>query len=242
MLEYYRAKWRLRKLIRYWSEYRDLVVQSVGSREITVAVENRFLEIKADMAKLLQLLEEAAPSSMAAEARREIGAMTNLLKSHIKLSNDAATEQWVREEFSRIWHDHFIFLNRLTGVRLGHKRAANPRASAAVPESGSKKWLPRSLAAKRRLHFAATVLVLAVVVIGVVQGFGVDRLASGRFVVQNQSSVGQALESVLNAGNGAAMNVVRFFDPVVAAYGQTWTLVLLGSLLLGGFLWFFARG
>lgn len=241
MLEYYRAKWRLRKLIRCWTEYQETVVQALGDSDTNGRIESRFLSLKAHMAMLLQQLEDSLPASMAAEARREIDSMTNLLKSHRNLGNDAATEQWVRKEFGQLWHEHYIFLNRLLGVRLGHKRQNPNRAAPTAPSGSRKRWAPFTSATRRRLRLVGTLAVLCVVVVMASWIFGIHHTAGGRFVVDNDSGFGNFLESALNSAGGVSSVVVGFFDPVVDAYGSTWTLIMVGVLLLGSSLWIFAR-
>lgn len=241
MLEYYRAKWRLRKLIRCWTEYQETVVRALGEEGPTDRIESRFLTLKAQMAMLLQQLEDALPASMAAEARREIDAMTNLLKSHRNLGNDAATEQWVRKEFGQLWHEHYIFLNRLLGVRLGHKRVNPGRTAPTAPTGARKRWIPRTASTRRGMRLVGSLAVITVVVVMFSWIFGIHTVPGGRFAVDNESGFGNFLETVLNAAAGVFSEVVDFFDPVVLAYGPTWTLVLVGVLLLGTGLWVFAR-
>ncbi len=240
MFEHVRARWRLKSLIRLWMAYHEIVSQVVGMEEIPLSEQKRFLTIKARIATLLQHLEQSLPTEMAGEARQEIADMTNLLKRHISLDNDPAQVTWVRKEFGQIWHEHYIFLHKLMGVRLGGaelQRARPVPATAKMPRRlfrGISPW-------PHRLRVVAVLVVIAAVGFAMKAIFGVSKIPGGRFAVENESGFGNFLENALNAGNSLAMQLAGFFTPVVDAYGMTWTYVLLGVLVLGFGYWTLAR-
>ena len=111
MFESFRASRRFRKLIRSWIEYRDLIERFEGAKGVTDGHEKRFLALKARIASLLPAVSVRAPGSMEREAQRQTMLMTALLNRHRTLRLEEPVSDSAREEFSRSWHEHYIFLN-----------------------------------------------------------------------------------------------------------------------------------
>jgi hypothetical protein len=136
MLEFWRAKWGLQRLIDSWTEYHTLVADALRSDQVTWDKEGPFLELKATIASRLLALENAAPPEWADETRREIGDITELLKGHVTLRQKCADENWDPDGFDRVWHGHYIFLNRLKGMSL---RRPKPEPTTERSESTESK-------------------------------------------------------------------------------------------------------
>ncbi len=239
MFDTWRSKWRLRALTECWLRYRELVIQSLKSEYSTPEQENDFLRLKARLAAKLQSLEESLPASAGEESSREIAQITDLLKRHTSPRFKGSGEPWDLEEFDRNWHEHFIFLSKLKGMRLVEERARPKRRGAAVPTGIEKRWLPSSLSLRRPIRFAlhAALVVLIIYLLG--SALGVRTGEGGRFIVDNPGSFGNAVQNVLNA---LASLWSGIFGPIAATYGVLGTVMLLAVFLLAVGYWVHLRG
>ncbi|MFO7653325.1 MAG: hypothetical protein R6X25_05815 [Candidatus Krumholzibacteriia bacterium] len=246
MLESYRARNRLGRLIGDWREYREVVAAARGI-EVTSEQENGFRELEARIASRLRSVQDLVPAMAADEARREFAAMTDLLKRQRSLKEAASAESADPEGFERFWHEHYIFLNQLKGLELG--RAADRtngrrRAAAAVPGGTEKRWgRLRDFPVKRAARWLAIVAVLAIVGHLTIVGMGLRyNTVIDRFVTDSQSGVALVIQDALNSVLDFFAGVVRFFDPVILAYGPAWAAILFVILALSVAYWMFVRG
>ncbi len=247
MLTRIRARWKLRRLIKNWLLYRDEVLKSTQSEGQRANEKGSFLKLKANLATELQGLTELIPADAAFSARKEIAEIIGLLKRDPNLRLVDPPEKWDfstwdQQNFERLWHGHYIFLNELKGLRWGRKPAGRSGPPKTVLAGGGGGWNPPAFAVGGAFRVVLVLACLALVVYLVGWGFGVTRDDSGRFVSANQTFVGRALESVANFAVGAWEGAVRFFHPVVETYGDTLTIALFGVLLLVIGYWLFARG
>lgn len=246
MLEGYRAQRRLQQLIHDWREYREFVVAARG-HEIGPEQEERFRELEAKIATRLRSVSDVVPYVAAEEARREFGAMTDLLKRQRSLRDAASAQESDPDGFDRFWHEHYIFLNQLKGVPLGRQddgRPGAPRRAAAVPGGTERRWRRlNSFPAKRIGRLLSIVIFLAVIIYVTVFGLGLRYDSpSGRFIADSQLGVAKVVQNVMNWILDVWLDVVKFFDPVIIRYGPLWTSVLFILLALTVGYWMFVRG
>lgn len=241
MLESFRDWWRLRELIRGWVEFREIVVSSLGAQSVTSEQEERFMRVKARIASRLPFLAAAGSGLMAQEAQKQVGYMTDLLNRYRTLRIEAPPGARDREEFDRIWHQHFIFLNKMKGVQ----RAPAPHYSghgAAVPTGMPRHRARRRMPGLGLLGFVFKLGIFALVIYLIGRAFGIRWDQSGRFVAEKPQTLGGAGSNV--AGGLAAVwgGFLHIFDPVILAYGPFFTVVLVVVLLLAVGYWVFIRG
>ena len=242
MLDSFLDWWRLRELIRSWVAFREVVMGSLGSQTITPEQEERFMRVKARIASRLPLLTSAASGPLSQEAVKQVGLMTELLNRYRTLRQDVPPTQRDREEFDRIWHHHFIFLNKVKGAPRAAARTYVGHRGAAVPTGMPHHRIRRRLPGAGLLSFVFRLGVFGLVIYLIGRGFGIRWDQSGRFVAEQPQSLGAAAH---NVGGGLAAvwgALVHFFDPVVLAYGPFFTVVLIVVLLLTIGYWVFIRG
>jgi hypothetical protein len=241
MLDAIRDWWRLRELIRSWVEFREIVASHLGAQVVAPEQEERFLRVKARIASRLPFLTEAASGPIAQEAQKQVGFMTELLNRYRTLRLEAPPGQRDREEFDRIWHQHFIFLNKMRGVR----RTPAPRYSrhgVGVPTGMPRHRSSRRLPGLGLLGFVFRIGIFAIVVYLIGRAFGIRWDQSGRFVAERPQSLGGVGNNV--AGGVATLwgGFIHFFDPVIMVYGSFVTVALVVVLLLAVGYWVFVRG
>lgn len=242
MLEPFIANWKLRDLIRKWTTFHQVVMASRGAADVAPEQERRFLDLKASIAGRLPVLTTAVPLSLAPEALEEARQMTEMLNRFRTLKTEAPPAAGEKAEFDRLWHRHFIFLNKLKGAPLAHKPFRVVGRTGATPTGMPRHRIHRSIPGAHLLGFVvrAGIVFLFIYVLG--RAFGLRWEPGGRLgaeVPANApalgSNVGGALASVWGG-------VIHFMDPVVAAYGPVITLVFVGIVLLGIGYWVFVRG
>jgi len=242
MLDSVRAKARLRRFIKGWVTYRDLVLDCLGKRETTAEQEQRFLKLQARLASQVPWLTSVVPPNLGQEAQRQLTQVTELLSRYRSLRAESLTGQREREEFEREWHEGFIFLNKLTGVQLPGSKQPAKRLGAGVPRGLSQHTRRQRGPVVRFLGFLLRVAVVFVAIYLVARGLGLRWTAEGRFTpVLPESFIGWW--SGVQGGLGDIWGRIAFFaQPLIAVYGPTVTIILFAVLLFAIFYWAFLRG
>ena len=237
------AKAKLNRVIRNWVAYRDVVLNWLGSREVSPEQEEHFLALKARIAKQLPWLTSVIPPSVGPEAQRNLAMMTDLLNRFRSLKIETVSGQRVREEFDRDWHESFIFLNKLTGVRLA-ERPAMPQMRRF---KGAPSGMPHHRMHRRRsagLSFIGMLFRLVIFVFILflfLRGFGVT-WASGKAHLNFPATTAEFWSNVKAAVGPLWAHLLTFFQPAIDVYGPLATLVLLALGLFAIFYFVFVRG
>jgi hypothetical protein len=242
MLGSYLDWWRLRGLIRSWVEFREIVLNHLGAREVTAEQEGRFMRVKARIASRLPLLSASALGPLAGEAQKQVGLMTDLLNRYRTLKLEAPPGQREREEFDRIWHQHFIFLNKMKGVPRVQERVHTMRAGSGVPTGMPRHKLRRRMPGAGLLGFVVKLGIFAAVIYLLGRAFGIRWDEGGRFVAEKPQTLGGAGQNVVGGLHSIWGGFAHLFDPVVLAYGPVFTIVLVVVFLLAIGYWVFIRG
>ncbi len=238
MLQSLRAKLRLRALRRLWVRYHDVAIAAFDSDTVTAGQERAFLALKAKIAARLQFLPETVSRGLDAEVRREVDAITDLLKRHRSLASGNDGTPWTREEFDRLWHGHYIFLSKLKGTPLGGPATPKPKRGDVAPSGLGKRWVqPRRGRRVFRIVLRIAVVVLVAFIVGSALGVQLDGV--GRLALDVPDSYRQALDNVTGAASGVWLG---FVGPLVSTYGMVVTVFLLGILVLLSGYWVFLRG
>lgn len=242
MLEPYIAKWKLRDLIRIWTEFHQVVMAGRGATDVAPERESRFLDLKARIAGRLSMLTTAVPSSMAQEAQEEVRQVTEMLNHFRSLKTESPPAPGEKAEFERLWHRHFIFLNKLKGVPLGHKPSRVVGRTGAAPTGMPRHSVHRSIPVARLLGFLVRAGIVCLVIYLLGRAFGLRWQPGGHLgadIPADAPALGRNIGGAIGSLWGGALH---FMNPVVAAYGPIITLVFVGILLLGVGYWVFIRG
>jgi len=242
MFESFRANQRYRKLVRFWIGYRDMVQRFEGAKGVTDSHEKRFLRLKARIAGLLPVLESRAPASMAREAQRRTMLMTDLLNRHRSLRREEAPNEKEREEFSKTWHEHYIFLNQLKGVPVVREKSDAPKRPKETPTGIPGRRIRRSSPVLRFLGFVLRVGVVGVAIYLLGRAFGFHWGEARGLQVDAPTSVSGVGANVWHALQSVWAGLVSFLQPVIGTYGLEATIALVGILLIALGYWFFIRG
>ncbi len=252
MIERITGWWRLRSLIRCWSEFRDSVALSGGGSGITDRQEKAFLHLKAKIASLMPVLVSAVPGSMAVESKKHFGQMTDLLNRYPSLRRDGPGQR-ESDDFEKSWHHHFIFLNTLRGVIF--RRASHaPSTTAAEVPTGMRAvptGMPRHSIHRPPVRIPSivigsigflvrlAVLVLILYIMGRTFGVHWTHGHLSMSLPTGYAGLGHNFSAAINSLLGDATG---FLHPVVTAYGPYWTIGLVGVVLLAlGYLMFIRR-
>jgi hypothetical protein len=232
--------WRLRSLIRYWSEFRNLVLQCGEATEITPLQEETFLRLKARIASRLPHLTTGVPGALAPEAKRHQALMTDLLNRHHSLKVVVPRTDQQREDFDRAWHQHFIFLNSLRGMhpepqkKPGGSRRRLPGVPTGMPTG--RVYHERRYRASRigagLLRFVVQLAIVVAILYLLARAFGLG-WENGHLTAVRPAgaaafghNLAGGLQSIINFLTG-------FMQPVIAAYGLYVSIGLVGVVLLG---------
>jgi len=242
MFESFRANQRYQKLIRMWIAYRDMVQRFEGAKGVTDDHEKRFLKLKARIAALLPILEGRAPGSMAREAQRRAMLMTDLLNRHRSLRRDEPPTDAEREEFTKTWHEHYIFLNQLKGIPVVHEKPVKPRPPKEAPSGLPTRKVGRPTTGGWFLRFVLRVGVIAVAIWVVAKALGFSWGGESGFAFDRPASLTMLGDNFLKTLQSLGGGIIGFMQPVVTSYGLESTIALVGVLLIAlGYL-VFIRG
>jgi hypothetical protein len=237
MLEVRRYRKRLGDLINKWTEYRSLVLNRMGAPNLKNEEEKRFLNLKGKVAEDLTNLTLWLQPSLSQEVQGHLRGITSLMGRYPTLFTSGPLDEQNRAEFERSWHDHFLFFNRLKGIRPD-PHARDPRSMAGPTQTYNPPVghtvHKRSAGAHFITVFLRIVFLIFIIFLlmkyvpwqrfkepttsstpnpGGVQGFLVD--------------VGDRMKAVI-----AGVHLPAFLNPVVEAYGTEVTTILVAVFLL----------
>jgi hypothetical protein len=237
MLEVHRYRKRLEHLINEWTEYRSLVLNRMGAPNLKNEEEKRFLTLKGKVAEDLTSLSSWLQPSLAQEVQGHLRGITSLLGRYPTLFTSGPLDEQNRADFERSWHDHFLFFNRLKGIRPDphgmEPRSLAGASQAYIPPVGQKVH-KRSAGA----HFITVflrLLFLIFIIFLLVRYVPWGRLREPTTSnTPNQGGVegfltmaGDRVKAVL-----AGVHLPAFLNPVVEAYGSEVTTILVAVFLL----------
>ena len=242
MFESFRATQRYHKLIRSWIAYRDMVQRFDGAKGVTDDHEKRFLKLKARIAALLPIVEGRAPGSMEREAQRRVMLMTDLLNRHRSLRREEPPNEIERDEFTKTWHEHYIFLNQLKGVPVVREQRIKQKPPQEAPSGMPTRKLRRSTPGSWFLGFVLRVGVVAVAVWLVGKALGFRWGQESGFAFEDPISLSGLGENVMATLRSLGTGIFNFMQPVTSSYGLESTIALVGVLSIAlGYL-VFIRG
>ena len=242
MFETFRAARGYHELIRCWIAYRDVIQRLEGAQGVTEDDETRFLGLKAKIAGLLPVLESRAPASMAREAQRRVMLITDLLNRHRTLRRGEPVTDNEREEFERTWHEHYIFLNQLKGVRVAREPKIATRHHREVPTGMPTRGLRRPISGGWFLRFVLRVAVIAVAAYLVGRAFGFRWTEGSHLEFDRPENVSALGDNFWQAIRSFGSGIIDFVQPVVASYGLESTIAMVGVLLIALGYMVFIRG
>lgn len=238
MFDSWRAKKRIQKLIQSWQEYRQVVTAAHAGDRNAAGDEERFLQLKADIASQLQSLTAVLPPNAAVEANSHFAGITRLFQNQLTLQSSADGPEWNQEQFDRTWQDHYLYLNKLKSMRLERQK---PRVDpkVAVPTGFPGMNRPRRRTWRKLPRLVVSGLIFMALIALIAWGFGVRWEGGARFVVTNQAPLGHFMDGLLVSLNTWWGHLESLFAPVVLAYGSVVSIVLVGVFLLSLGYWVF---
>ncbi len=258
MLESMCARWRLRRLMRHWEAWRDWLRAAWDGAPIVPVQERDFLRLQARIVAQLPWIAEAVPDDYAQAARRHVEGITALLTRYRALAAWLATPE--REQFEREWHEHFLFLGEVKGMRLvsparrsggsalgrravgdeptGEPTGMRTRVPTGMPRYHRGRLRPAGLIA--RFFFQLGCLLLLIYLLA--RGLGLAKGADGRLRMNVPESLGGLWQNLAAGAQSIRLGLGSLLRPVVHAYGVTLTLILFGVLVLAVvYVWFGRR-
>lgn len=229
------ARWRLRRLIRRWESYRDLVRAGGLSTQATAEQERALLTLQARLAGDLGWLGRMLPPNRPPDTAQRLAGLQGLLARTSKKTATPSDDPTMLADFERAWHDGYLFLNQITGLKLQTKAATTARHPRAVPTgmpfARRRFHLPVVNWVGRLLGFALRVAILALAVYLVGKALGVRWSEGGKLVIQREPGV-TASASVVGGLQSLWHGIVNFMQPVTTAYGTEVTIAMVGVLVL----------
>jgi len=237
MFEAQRYRKRLQHLIDQWTVYRSLCLNRMGAPDLRNEEEKRFLSLKGHIAEDLTGLSLWLQPSLAQEVQGHQRGITALMGRYPTLFTNGPLDEQNRTEFERSWHDHFLFFNRLKGIKPD-PHARDPRNLAAasqvyIPPTGQK--VHKRSAGARFITVFIRLMFIILVVYMLVRYVPWQRLREPTTSTEPNPggvegvlmTVGDRVKALLSG-----MQLPDFLDPVVAAYGSEVTTILLAAFLL----------
>ncbi|MBC8367289.1 hypothetical protein H8E52_07760 [bacterium] len=230
VLNSFGSRLRMKSLLNHWVEFRVLAVSYGGKNTLTALAEKEFLKLKGKLAVDLEWLNSILPLDQNDDICLKVEAVMSMIQDHHTLPHEDQDEPWNVDEFDKIWHDHFIFLNRLKGMEL--KRASeSPRKlvaslpGAKAPNSGQTK---RLVIAKSAPMFTGLLVIVFLLVLA--KAMGLENSGNG-FKLNPPQSFGEVLRNISGLGSDVWGQVQGFMEPIMITYGPLWTAILLAILL-----------
>jgi hypothetical protein len=237
MLEVRRYRKRLEHLINQWTEYRSLVLNRMGAPNLKNEEEKRFLNLKGKVAEDLTNLTSWLQPSLTQEVQGHLRGITSLMGRYPTLFTSGPLDEQNRTEFERSWHDHFLFFNRLKGIRPDtHGRDPRNMAVATqayIPPVGQK--VHKRSAGAHFITIFLRILFLIFVIFILVKYVPWQRLSEP--TTSTTPNPGGMQGFILTAGDRvkavmAGVHLPAFLNPVVEAYGSEVTTILVAVFLL----------
>lgn len=237
MFEVQRYRKHLDHLINRWTTYRSLVLNRMGAADLRNEEEKRFLSLKGHVVEDLTGLGLWLPPAMAQEVQGHQRGITSLMGRYPTLFTDRPLDEENRTEFERSWHDHFLFFNRLKGIKPDrHGREPHALAAASqvyIPPTGQK--VHKRSAGARFVTVFLRLLFLIFVVFLLVQYVPWQRLTEP--TTSTTPNPGGVEGFLMTAGDRvkamlAGITLPTFMNPVTSAYGPEVTIILIAFFLL----------
>jgi hypothetical protein len=225
---------------------RDRLRGAWDAAAIAPEEEREFLRLQTRIAAQLPWIADAVPDGYAQAARRHVEGITALLTRHRALAVGLPAPE--REQFEREWHEHFLFLGEVKGMRLVSqaKRAGQPwggrRAGGGVP-TGMPRYHRMGLRPVWLLtRFFLQLGILLLLVYVLARGLGLVRGGDGRLKVEIPYSLGMFWQNLTAGAQSVWLGLGSLLQPAVQAYGLTLTVILIGVLVLAVVYGWFGRG
>jgi hypothetical protein len=241
MFEGYRDRSRLDRLIKDWTEYRRLALTRLGAGDVSAAEERRFLKLKGKIAESLASLSLDLGQNAAQEAQTHLRAIGDLLSRFPTLLADQPLDPQLKDGFERNWHDHYLFFNKLKGMR-GRSETQEARAAKGPAPDGVGSIHKRSGGARSGVVLLRFAIVVAVIWI-LVRFVPWHRLGSisaeeGGLQAFASDAWGSVKEAV---GSFSASSIGGVLKPAAEKYGPEATTVMVAVLLIALGYWIFIR-
>ena len=237
MFEVQRYRKRLDHLINQWTTYRSLVLNRMGAPDLRNEEEKRFLNLKGHVVEDMTGLGLWLPPAMGQEVQAHQRGITSLMGRYPTLFTDRPLDEQNRTEFERSWHDHFLFFNRLKGIKPD-RHGREPQALAAasqvyIPPTGQK--VHKRSAGARFVTVFLRLLFLIFIVFLLVKYVPWQRL--GEPTTSTTPNPGGVEGFLITAGDRvkammAGITLPTFLNPVTSAYGTEVTIILIAFFLL----------
>lgn len=231
-----RYRIKLDQLLEKWTEYRGLVINRMGAPDLKGEEEKHFLKLKGKVAEDMTSLSMLTSPNLNQEVQSHLRGISQLMGRYPTLFADRPLDEQLRADFERDWHDHFLFLNRLKGIKPELK-ARSSRAAAA----GTGTFTPVETARKpsggaRMVTVILRLLFLLFLAVLVIRFIPWAELKGGtggtpgdnfrRFLI----AIGDRVKDAFSGTHPISLG--GLLDPVVEAYGSEVTLILVAAILL----------
>ena len=236
------AYWTLRRLLAEWTEFGSCVRESWKNEGSDPEEEKNFLRLKGRMASRLAWLATLEPSGKVGGFPETLAAMTELLGRYRSIAPESDKKATSKDDFEHLWHEYFIFLSQLRGVRLRTETEVKEDLRASMPE---RRHSRKSDSKRKRSIVVRTLPLFSIALVGgllYVAGSAVGlRWSEGAFTAEKPSSLPDVLNNIIAGLMGVWQWTLGFLEPIIISYGAVWTAIMMGLLLTAGFYLAFAR-
>jgi hypothetical protein len=241
MFEKLRAQRRIKLILGNWVAIRDLVRRSAAGVEPARVDEERFLALKAEIARDVAWVETVAPGALRLDSVRQIRRINDALGHFRSLSAVSSASPAAMEAFEGAWHDAFLFLSKLQGLGLRPPDRGRTHHRGGTPLSVPRHRAPRPALGTWLIRFVLQAGVLVLILYLIARTVGVRREETGRWVFDPPTDVTDIGTNLWNGIGAVIGRSGQTLAPVVAQYGIEVTIFLVGVLLLTAGYWVFVR-
>ena len=236
---------RVDRILRGWTEYRSMVLTRLGTDDLRPEEERRFLAQKGRLAEQIASLSQEISGNHSHEIQIGQREIAEFLNRYTTLHCDEPLQAPEREAFEQEWHRHFLYLNRVRGLKPQRRSSRAPEVKVAMSPPAAS-YGPRQAGFGRWLAVLLLRLgILAVVVYAVVRIVPWGKVESEAERTTSARAGGWVASAWSNAKDVArdlgSNSIKDFFDPVIQKYGAETTAILAGLLLLAIGYWLFIR-